>query len=102
MYELERVGQRGMDMARVFNGREGFTIEDDRMPPRFTTPFESGPLAGTRVNEGYLDSMKKNHYHIMGWDVNTGIPTRARLEDMGIGWVADELPKMNHPVDQPY
>jgi aldehyde:ferredoxin oxidoreductase len=35
--------------------------------------------------------MKRNHYHIMGWDVNTGIPTAARLEDMGIGWVAEEL-----------
>jgi len=93
IYELERVGQRGMDMARVFNGREGFTAEDDKMPPRFTTPFESGPLAGSRVNEGYLESMKRNHYHTMGWDVDTGIPTAARLEDMGIGWVAEELAK---------
>ena len=92
-YELERVGQRGMDMARVFNGREGFTAEDDRMPPRFTTPFESGPLAGSRVNERYLESMKRNHYHIMGWDVNTGVPTRARLEEMGIGWASEELEK---------
>jgi len=91
MYELERVGQRGMDMARVFNGREGFTVEDDKMPPRFTTPFESGPLAGTRVNAGYMESMKQNHYRIMGWDVNTGIPTRARLEELGIGWVAGHV-----------
>jgi len=30
---------------------------------------------------------------MMGWDVETGIPTRARLEDMGIGWVAEELAK---------
>jgi aldehyde:ferredoxin oxidoreductase len=91
IYELEKVGQRGMDMARVFNGREGFTADDDRMPPRFTTPFESGPLAGSRVNERHLQSMKRNHYHIMGWDVDSGIPTRARLEDMGIGWVAEQL-----------
>jgi aldehyde:ferredoxin oxidoreductase len=90
-YELEKVGQRGMDMARVFNGREGFTAEDDRMPPRFTTPFESGPLAGSRVNERDLQSMKRNHYRIMGWDMDSGIPTRARLEDMGIGWAAEEL-----------
>ena len=93
IYELERVGQRGMDMARVFNALEGFTAEDDRMPPRFTSPFESGPLAGSRVNEGYLESMKRNHYHMMGWDVRTGIPTRSRLEDMGIGWAAEELPE---------
>ena len=93
MYELERVGQRGMDMARAFNGREGFTAEDDRMPLRFTMPFQSGLLVGARINQDYLDSMKRNHYHMMGWDVDTGIPTQARLEDMGIGWVAEELAK---------
>jgi aldehyde:ferredoxin oxidoreductase len=93
VYELERVGQRGMDMARAFNGREGLTAEDDRMPPRFTTPFERGPLAGSRVNERHLESMKHNYYHVMGWDVDTGIPTAARLADMGIGWVAEELAK---------
>jgi aldehyde:ferredoxin oxidoreductase len=91
VYELERVGQRAMDMARAFNGREGFAAEDDRMAPRFTSPFESGPLAGSRIEEGDLESMKRNHYRIMGWDVNTGVPTAARLEDMGIGWVAEEL-----------
>ena len=91
IYELERVGQRAMDMARVFNGREGFSAEDDKMPPRFLTPFESGPLAGSQVNAAYLESMKRNHYHMMGWNADTGIPTRARLEEMGIGWVADLL-----------
>lgn len=29
----------------------------------------------------------------LGWDVDTGIPTRARLEEMGIGWAADLLAK---------
>ena len=92
-YELERVGQRAMDMARAFNAREGFTAEDDKMPPRFLSPFESGPLAGHKINEQYLESMKQDHYRMMGWDVETGTPTRARLEEMGIAWVADELAK---------
>ena len=26
-----------------------------------------------------------------GWDVATGIPTRAKLEDLGLSWVADML-----------
>jgi aldehyde:ferredoxin oxidoreductase len=80
-----------MDMARAFNAREGFTAEDDKMALRFTTPFECGPLAGSRINEDHLESMKRNHYRTMGWDVDTGIPTAARLKDMGIGWVAEEL-----------
>ena len=27
----------------------------------------------------------------MGWDADTGAPTRAKLEDLGVGWVADLL-----------
>ena len=30
-------------------------------------------------------------YTEFGWDVKTGIPTRATLESFGLGKVADEL-----------
>ncbi len=30
-------------------------------------------------------------YRLMGWDADTGAPTRAKLEDLGVGWVADLL-----------
>jgi hypothetical protein len=33
---------------------------------------------------------QRSHYCIMGWEVDTGIPAAARLQDMGIGWVAEE------------
>jgi hypothetical protein len=26
-----------------------------------------------------------------GWEVETGNPTRWKLEELGLGWVADEL-----------
>ncbi|NLM05073.1 MAG: hypothetical protein GX214_08645, partial [Clostridiales bacterium] len=30
-------------------------------------------------------------YEEMGWDVETGIPTRATLERLGLGYMADDL-----------
>jgi hypothetical protein len=30
-------------------------------------------------------------YEMMGWDVATACPTRAHLEDLEIGWVADRV-----------
>jgi len=27
----------------------------------------------------------------MGWDPETAAPTRAKLEELGVGWVADLL-----------
>jgi hypothetical protein len=31
----------------------------------------------------------------MGWDAKLTIPTKAKLEDLGIGWVADKLAEKN-------
>jgi len=43
---------------------------------------------------------KVNHYRIIGWDVDTGIPTAARLEDMGIGWVSEPESVTLYPLRQ--
>jgi aldehyde:ferredoxin oxidoreductase len=28
---------------------------------------------------------------MMGWDEQTGVPREAKLHELGIGWVVDEL-----------
>jgi aldehyde:ferredoxin oxidoreductase len=38
-----------------------------------------------------LEKMKDDYYQIMGWDVETGIPTRRTLEKYGLADVADSL-----------
>ena len=37
-----------------------------------------------------FESAKALYYHMAGWD-DTGRPTRAKLEELALGWVADEL-----------
>jgi len=37
--------------------------------------------------EGALDK----YYEFCGWDVETGNPTRAKLAELGLDWVADQL-----------
>jgi hypothetical protein len=39
------VGARAQTLSRLFNLREGFTAEDDRLPRRVRQAFEGGPLA---------------------------------------------------------
>jgi aldehyde:ferredoxin oxidoreductase len=39
--------------------------------------------------------MLDNYYELRGWDKKTGLPTRAKLETIGLGDVADQLEKMN-------
>ena len=89
--ELEKVGERAMDMARVFNAREGQTAKDDISAPRFHEGFTFGPREGQHIDRDELADQKKKYYERMDWDPEMGVPTKARLESLGIGWVADTL-----------
>jgi len=91
--ELWLAAERAYDMARAFNAREGFGPEDDRIHPRFTQAFSKGPVAGKAFSmEQFMQALSK-FYELMGWDSVTAAPTRAKLEDLGVGWVADLLDK---------
>lgn len=92
LWELLKVGERTTTMARVFNLREGLTKDDDRLPDRMSTPLPSGPLAGKALKPEAVSASIQVYYEMMGWDKATGVPTRGKLEELGIGWVANHLP----------
>ena len=61
--------------------------KDDYLPDRFFTQFTSGPLKGVNIDKKELDQAIAAYYAMMGWD-NNGVPTRAKLQELGIDWVA--------------
>ena len=87
-WELMKVGERCITMSRAYNNREGMTKADDWLPKRFLTAFDSGPLEGVAVKEDELAEARDTYYAMVGWD-NEGKPTRAKLQELGIEWVAD-------------
>lgn len=91
-WELMKVGERATTMARAFNVREGFTKDDDWLPERLFQPLESGPLKGTKLSKDVYREAIAAYYQVMGWD-ETGVPTKAKLEELDVGWVADKLKK---------
>jgi aldehyde:ferredoxin oxidoreductase len=95
LWELLKVGERGHALARAFNAREGLTPEDDRLPHRFFSPLgaDTPALKGVAIEEERLKKALVTYYGMAGWDPTTGIPTRERLEELDIGWVAEELAK---------
>ena len=88
--ELLEVGERAVNMARVFNVREGFTRADDRLPDRLFTPLENGALAGTSIARDDFEQAITDLYLLKGWDPTTGVPTEARLRKLGLEWTAGE------------
>jgi aldehyde:ferredoxin oxidoreductase len=91
IFELMKVGERALAMARAFNYREGFTAKDDVAHWRISSPFESGPAEGVKVPAEDIAKAIELYYDMCGWDRNTGAPTAAKLFELGVGWVAELL-----------
>ena len=91
MWELIKVGERRLNLMRAFNAREGVGKQADTKPAKLLVPLQGGPTDGVIVTDGELEQAKALYYQMAGWDEN-GIPTRAKLKELGLGWLADTLP----------
>ena len=89
--ELAKIGERAFNLCRAFNIREGFARKDDALPERLSNPLPDGPYKGQRISNEELQSMLDNYYEIRGWDKKTGIPTAAKLNELGLAFAADQL-----------
>jgi aldehyde:ferredoxin oxidoreductase len=81
--ELERAGERIVNLERVFNTREGVRRSDDTLPWKVMhEPIPDGPSAGMYCPPDELDAMLDEYYRLRGWDPD-GVPTPARLAALG-------------------
>ena len=89
--ELMETGERIFNLCRAFNVREGITRKDDKLPKRFSEPLPEGPYKGETFSEDVFKRMLTQLYKLRGWDEKTGVPTRKKLEELELGYVADNL-----------
>ncbi len=88
-YELMKLGERTINMARIFNIREGFTTKDDKVPEIFFSHFSDGPLKGKgALSRKDFEEAKRLRYEIMGWN-SKGKPTRGKLIELDLDWLDD-------------
>ncbi len=92
-YEYFKVGERALTLARVFNAREGFDIKDDHLPERSYGPTRNGALVDGGIDREELREAIHTYYGMMGWDRETGVPTVEKLQELGVSWAAEYLPK---------
>lgn len=93
-FELMKVGERSINMSRIFNLREGFTTQDDTLPAIFFRHFKDGPLEGTgAIDQEQFRKALRLRYQLMGWDPDTGIPNHGKLIELGLEWLMGEKEK---------
>jgi len=79
--EVIQVGERIVNIERLYNIREGFSRKDDTLPKRLLEePVKDGPAKGRTVN---LEPMLDEYYQFRGWD-EKGVPRAKKLQELGL------------------
>lgn len=87
--ELVRVGERRLNLMRVFNAREGFDRKQDKLPKKFFKALQGeGPTAGIALTHEEVEFALDEYYRLAGW-TNDGKPTKAQLEKLDLTWAGE-------------
>jgi aldehyde:ferredoxin oxidoreductase len=82
--DVLEVGARAQTLSRLFNLREGFTADDDKLPKRVRKAFEEGPITGLEITDETFDWAKRRYYELMDWDTETAVPSDRCLQNLDL------------------
>ena len=83
--EVMRAGERIWNLQRLYNLREGERRKDSIFPKRFLKdPLPEGPAKGMVVDAEKVDKMLDDYYEARGWNRTEGIPTPAKMAELGL------------------
>jgi aldehyde:ferredoxin oxidoreductase len=109
--ELDAIGERIFNLQRAvllrqgWGAREGDKLLDYhheepiayvRFNPECKVPGRDGEATsrqGMVIDRGKFEKMKSEYYERRGWDVASGLQTRAKLTELRLGDIADDLDK---------
>ena len=84
-----QAGERIFNLEKMFNYREGFRRQDDRLPDRFfEEPLTIGKKKGAVLKRDEFNHMLDQYYQQRGWDLETTRPGTAKLKELGLAFTA--------------
>jgi len=106
---LYRIGERIFNVQRAILAREGHQgRESDRISeynytkplkfdlhnPELLSPGKGDEVVskkGAVLDREKFEEVKDEYYHLRGWDVGTGLQTQAKLEELGLKDMVEDL-----------
>lgn len=82
--EFLRLGERIWNLERLFNLGAGLSRSDDALPERCFEPIKGEASEAAVMDRKAFERMLDEYYAARGWD-RDGVPTRKKLEELGIG-----------------
>lgn len=93
--EIMKSGERIFNLMKAYLVRERLTRKDDDWPYRFyKEPWPIGLLKGRVASREKIDRLLDEYYDLRGWDKKRGVPTKRKLLELGLDYVANELSKL--------
>ena len=85
--ELQEIGERRINMMRIFNEKAGFTRADDKLPKKAFIPIHYGEGEVAAITEEDFEAAMDAYYDLAGWDRVTGAPTAETKARLGLDWI---------------
>jgi aldehyde:ferredoxin oxidoreductase len=83
--EFAMIGERIFNLEKMFNYREGFSIEDDRLPERFFKDAHTyGKGEGKLATHADFDEWIGKYYSERGWDIKSSKPSTDKLKQLDL------------------
>ncbi|MGM0411124.1 MAG: aldehyde ferredoxin oxidoreductase family protein, partial [Bacillota bacterium] len=96
---LMKVGERIINLERMYNNRHGMSRKDDKLPERFLNEpvnvykEKDGVLTDEIYKENLtvkLDEMLDGYYNVRNWNSN-GIPKKQKLKELELDYLLKEI-----------
>jgi aldehyde:ferredoxin oxidoreductase len=87
--EAMEIGERIVNLLRVFSIRNGLKAEDDSFSTRLGQAPKEGPGEGKTLLP-YIENVRQEYYRLMGWD-EAGRPLAQTLQRLGLGYAIPDV-----------
>ena len=89
--ELLELGERRLNLMRMFNAREGLDRAQDTLPEKlFQQPLKGGPTEGWKINRNEFETALREYYIQCEWDEVSGNPTQDTLNRLKLEWLTEK------------
>lgn len=89
--DLMETASRISAQERLFAMRNGLTRDDDTLPEKLVNYKMAGSWPEDMVTPEEMDLMKEDYYEAMGWDKETGAPTKNTLKQLELEDLTQDL-----------
>jgi aldehyde:ferredoxin oxidoreductase len=95
--DLELIGERIVNVQRMIDARLGISRKQDKFPKYYYESKDKETPGITEADEKTIEEEMDYYYTLRGWDLETGLPSREKLDQLGLGREAEQLAE-----DMPY